>query len=130
MADKTWWCCGVERSIEDRCSCGDKYEELTHMDNLQAGIGNWRFQELKEYIKVLETDYAEFLKQHNFKESIEGDPPIWFASFIYTITHLQMLYKQAVKSNNIVMIGLTEEAAKMLRQIIKVTEEPQGKKGG
>lgn len=25
--EDTWWCCGVERSVEDRCSCGDKYEE-------------------------------------------------------------------------------------------------------
>ena len=28
MANK-WWCCGVERSTKDRCSCGEKYEEVS-----------------------------------------------------------------------------------------------------
>lgn len=22
---RTWWCCGVERSINERCSCGEGY---------------------------------------------------------------------------------------------------------
>lgn len=24
---ETWWCCGVEKPITQRCSCGTSYEE-------------------------------------------------------------------------------------------------------
>ena len=26
--EEKWWCCGVERPTSQRCSCGDKYEEI------------------------------------------------------------------------------------------------------
>jgi len=118
----------MANEIKDLMELANGDSDTTVMDKLQAVIGNWRFQELKEHFKTLQTDYAEFLIQQDYNKlkttPEDPDPPIWFSSFIYTITHLQMLYKQAERSNNLIMLGLTEEAAKLLRQIIKECDEP------